>query len=61
MLSRLFKLASECRKGYPTADHAFVLKSILNLFFNENKYIYACFVDFREAHDSVLRNNRTTV
>ena len=37
------------RKGYRTADHIFILKAILNRFFKDNKYVYACFVDFRKA------------
>ena len=37
------------RKGYRTADHIFILKAILNRFFKDNNYVYACFVDFRKA------------
>ena len=37
------------------ADHLFVLKTLIDSYNNKNKKIYACFVDFRKAFDSVWR------
>ena len=44
------------RQGYRTADHVFVLETILNSYFKEGKRVYACFVDFSKAYDTVWRN-----
>ena len=44
------------RKGYRTADHVFVLNSMINSYTRKGKKIYACFVDFSKAYDSVWRN-----
>ena len=43
------------RKGFRTSDHVFVLNTILNSYFSHNKPVYACFVDFPKAYDSVWR------
>ena len=43
------------RKGFRTADHVFTLKTIVNDALDNNKKIYACFVDFKKAYDSVWR------
>ena len=41
-------------KGRRTADHMFVLNTLLNKYIkSQSKYIYACFVDFKKAFDSV--------
>jgi hypothetical protein len=37
------------------ADHLFVAKTIIDSYSNQNQKIYACFVDFRKAYDSVWR------
>ena len=44
------------RRGYRTADHVFILNTILNSYFSKGKKVYACFVDFSKAYDSVWRN-----
>lgn len=44
------------RKNFRTADHIFVVKTITDLYFKQGKKVYACFVDFRKAYDSVWRN-----
>ena len=41
------------RRGYRTADHVFILNTILNTYFSKGKKVYACFVDFSKAYDSV--------
>ena len=43
-------------KGYRTADRAFVLNSMINSYTRKGKKIYACFVDFSKAYDSVWRD-----
>lgn len=43
------------RPGYSTVDHVFVLTSIVESFLLRNKKLYAFFVDFRAAFDSVNR------
>ena len=43
------------RKGYRTADHVFVLNSIINSYIRKGKKVYACFVDFSKDYDSVWR------
>ena len=43
------------RKKYRTADHIFVLKTILNSFFKNNKWLYVYFVDFKKAYDSIWK------
>ena len=35
------------KKSYRTADHIFVVKTLIN------KYLHECFVDFKKAYDSV--------
>ena len=44
------------RKGYRTADHVFVLNSMINSYTRKGKKIYGCFVDFSKAYDSVWRD-----
>ena len=44
------------RKGYRTSDHVFVLKSLIDLYTKNDKKVYACFVDFQKAHDTIWRN-----
>ena len=44
------------RKGYRTSDHVFVLKSLIDLYTKKDKKVYACFVDFQKAYDTIWRN-----
>ena len=45
------------RDDYRTTDAIFVLRSIISQYKNQsNKPVYACFVDFSKAFDSVIRN-----
>ena len=44
------------RRGDRTADHVFILNTILNSYFSKVIKIYACFVGFSKAYDSVWRN-----
>ena len=44
------------RRGYRTADHVFILNTILNSYFSKGKKVYASFIDFLKAYDSVWRN-----
>ena len=37
------------------ADHLFVLKTLIDSYNNKGKKVYACFVDFQKAFDSVWR------
>ena len=38
------------------SDHIFVLKTLVDLYTKNNKKVFACFVDFQKAYDSVWRN-----
>ena len=38
-----------------SADHLFVLKTIMDKYKSEGKKVYACFIDFQKAFDSVWR------
>ena len=44
------------RSRYRTSDHVFILNTILNSYFHKGKRVYACFVDFSKAYDSVWRD-----
>jgi exonuclease III len=44
------------RKKARTADHIFVIKTLLNKYFQQGSKIYACFIDFTKAFDRVSRN-----
>ena len=44
------------RKGFRTADHVFTLKTLIDRSFANKKKLYACFVDFKKAYDTVWRN-----
>ena len=43
-------------KGARTTDHIFVLQTLTQKYLSVNKKIFACFVDMKEAFDSVLHN-----
>ena len=45
----------EFRRGDRTSDHVFVLNTIINSYFSKGKKVYACFIDFLKAYDSVWR------
>ena len=47
------KQASE--KSYSTTDHIITLFTLIEKSVREKKYLYAFFVDFRKAHDSLWR------
>ena len=38
-----------------TSDHIFTLESLIDKFFKNNKYLFACFVDLKKAFDTVNR------
>ena len=40
-------------KSHCTADHLFLLKSLVDLYKQRKKHIYACFVDFSSAFNNV--------
>ena len=42
------------KKARP-ADHLFVLKNLIDTYATNNKKLYACFIDFQKAYDSVWR------
>ena len=44
------------RSDYGTVDAIFILQSLINKRLNKKKKIYACFIDFQRAFDSVYRN-----
>ena len=44
------------RKGFRTSDQVFTLKTLVDQSFANGKRLYACFVDFRKAYDSVWRD-----
>jgi hypothetical protein len=37
------------KRGARTSDHIFTLKSLIDKFFKNNKYLFACFVDLKKA------------
>jgi len=41
------------KEGHRTADHLFVIKTLIRKYKKEHKSIYACFVDFKKAFDSI--------
>ena len=43
------------RRNHRTSDHIFILNTVLNSYFSRGKGVYACFVDFSKAYDSVWR------
>ena len=44
------------RKGHRTADHVFVLKTLIDKYLNSGKKLYICFVDFKKAYDTIWRD-----
>ncbi len=45
------------REGYSTLDHIFVLNSLIELYLGKGRRIYAAFVDYRKAFDSIDRTS----
>jgi len=43
------------RKGFRTSDHIFTLKTLIDKSLCNNQKLYACFVDFKKAYDTVWR------
>ena len=43
------------RPGYGTMDHIFVLNEIINLYLQKKKKLYACFIDYEKAFDTIDR------
>ena len=43
-------------RGHGTADHVFILNTILNSYFSKVEKFYTCFINFSKAYDSVWRN-----
>ena len=41
------------RSGYSTVDHIFVLNSLIDFYLFCKKRLYACFIDYRKAFDSI--------
>ena len=51
------KFQAGFRPGYRTTDHIYAIKTILNKYIHKNKKkVYACFVDFSKAFDTVWRS-----
>ena len=44
------------RKGFRTADQVFTLKTIIDESFSRGEKLYACFIDFKKAYDTVWRD-----
>lgn len=43
------------RPGFRTSDHLLVLKTLIDSYKSRHKPLFACFIDFRKAYDSVWR------
>ena len=43
------------REGYGTMDHVFVFNEIINLYLQKKKRLYACFIDYEKAFDTIDR------
>ena len=43
------------QRGHRTADHLFILNTIINSYFKKGKMVYVCFIDFSKAYDTVWR------
>ena len=43
------------REGYSTLDHIFVLNAIVEMYLGKKKRIYAAFIDYKKAFDSIDR------
>ena len=45
------------RPGYSTTDHIFVLNSLVQLYLQNNKRLYCCFIDYAKAFDTIDRTS----
>jgi hypothetical protein len=43
------------KKGSRTSDHILTLKTIIDKAFKSSKKVYACFIDFKKAFDTINR------
>lgn len=51
------KFQAGLRLGFRTVDHIYTIKTILNKYlYKSKKRLYACFVDFSKAFDTVWRS-----
>ena len=54
-----YNILNECqicfRRGFRTSDHILVLKTLIDSYKNQKRPLFACFIDFRKAYDSVWR------
>ena len=50
------QLRASFRKNYRTPDHVMTLFTLIKKSLKEGKYLYACFVDFRKAYNSICRH-----
>lgn len=55
--NRLSMFQAGFRAGLPTVDQIFALESIARRYINKKKKLYAFFVDFRAAFDTINRNS----
>ena len=45
------------REGYDTRDHIFVLNTLIQLYLQNNKRLYCCFIDYAKAFDTINRSS----
>lgn len=43
------------RRGKSTTDHIFTLRQLMEKYYEYNKYLHILFVDFKQAYDSIDR------
>lgn len=55
MHDRICWAQSGFRQGYSTAENLFILKSLIDLMQTNKKKLFCCFVDFKQAFDTVWR------
>ena len=48
------------RKQYSTVNNLFIIKSLADIVKSSKKMLYCCFVDFKQAFDTVWRNGHWT-
>ena len=48
------------RQFHRTADHDLTLKTIIDKYFQWNKYVHCCFIDLKSAFDTVWKTPITT-
>ena len=45
------------REGYGTMDHVFVFNEIINFYIHNKKKLFACFIDYEKAFDTIDRTS----